>query len=173
MVAAVGLRAVGPRGRWWATLSTVGLGVLVLLAGFSQWKLDRIDQHWTEIRTSLKGDALAALQRRVDEAATQMRTDADRALAVPEDTTAAFHALEGLVPPGGSVGMVLYENGEPLAWSGRVHVPTAALHDSIGVAWSDFYTSLFAVAHRGGRRAVVTQVLDATPPADRLTHPIA
>ncbi len=173
VVAAVGLRAVGPRGRRWATASTVGLGMLVLAAGFSQWKLERIDHHWIEIRTSLRADALATLQRRVTDAVTQLRDDADRALSVPEDTAAAFRALEGLAQPNGDVGMVLYENDEPLAWSGRVHVPTDTLHDSIGVARSDFYTSLFAVATRGRRRAVVTQLLDATPPADRLTHPIA
>ena len=173
VVAAVGLRAVGPRGRRWATLSTTGLGILVLVAGFSQWKLERIDHHWIQIRASLQADALATLQRRVDEAVTQMRDDADRALSVPEDTAAAFHALESLVQPSGEVGMVLYENGEPLAWSGRVHVPTDTLHAAIGVARSDFYTSLFAVASRGARRVVVTQLLDATPPADRLTHPIA
>ncbi len=173
VVAAAGLRAVGPRGRFWATLSTSGLVILVLVAGFSQWKLERIDQHWIDIRSSLRGDALAELQGRVDEAETQMRDDADRALVVPEDTAGAFHALEGLVQPSGDVGIVLYENGEPLAWSGRVHVPTDTLHASIGIARSDFYTSLYTVATRGRRRVVVTQLLDATPPADRLTHPIA
>jgi signal transduction histidine kinase len=173
VVAAVGLRAVGPRGHLWAMLSTAGLAVLVLLAGYAQWKLDRIDRQWTEIRSSLRADALATLGRRVDQAVTQMRDDAERALSVPADTAAAFDALQSLVQPSGDVGIVLYEHGAPKAWAGRIHVPTDTLHASIGLSRSDFYTSLYAVVDRGARRAVVTQLLDATPPADRLTHPIA
>ncbi|MDE3129163.1 MAG: hypothetical protein KGL38_14230, partial [Gemmatimonadota bacterium] len=41
------------------------------------------------------------------------------------------------------------------------------------VVRSSFYTSLYVTRSRGDRRAVVTVLLDATPPADRLTHPIA
>ena len=173
VVAAVGLRAVGSRGHLWASLSTTALVVVVLLAGFAQWKLHRIDNHWPEIRASLRADALATLERRVDQAVTQLRDDASRALSVPGDTAAAFDALGSLVQPNGDVGIVLYVQGRPMAWAGRVHVTLDSVRGAIGLARSDFYTTLYAVADSGDRRAVVTQLLDATPPADRLTHPIA
>ncbi|MDE3151530.1 MAG: HAMP domain-containing histidine kinase [Gemmatimonadota bacterium] len=171
--AAAGLRTVSARGRVWAGACTIVLVAVVLLSALSQWKLYRIDAHWPDIRASLSGDALAALDRRVDETVARMHADAERALAAPADTAGAFAAMGALVPPVGDAGVVLYERGEPLAWAGRVHVATDSLVEPVGVARSSFYTSLYAVAVRGGRRAVVTELLDAVPPADRLSHPIA
>jgi len=168
-----GLRHVPARGRRWAAASSGGLVLLVVFAVFAQVRLHRVDHAWPEIRSALGSDALAALDRRVDGAVGTMRSAAARALDAPDGAGAAFAALSSLVPVGGDAGIVLYEQGRPLAWAGRVHVPTDGLVDSVGVARSNFYTSLYAVAARGGRRAVVTELLDATPPADRLTHPIA
>ncbi len=171
-VALAGLRVVAPRGRVWAAAATVVLSLVVLVAGLSQWKLYRIDEHWPDVRAALTSDAMAALDQRVDQAVTTMQDAAHRALGVPGDTAAAFDALARLVSgPGG--GIVLYNRGMPLAWAGHVYVPTDSLADSVGVARSSFYTSLYAVAAQDGRRVVVTQLLDAHPPADRLTQPVA
>ncbi|MDE3217361.1 MAG: hypothetical protein KGO03_13205, partial [Gemmatimonadota bacterium] len=171
--AAGGLRFVMPRGRRWAAAATGTLGALVLLAAYAQYALYRVDAAWPQIREALASDAVAALDQRVAGAVAEMRTAAGRALAAPEDTVAAFQALEQTVPEVGDAGVVLYEGGGPLAWAGRVHVPVDTLRDSVGVVRSSFYTSLYVTRSRGDRRAVVTVLLDATPPADRLTHPIA
>jgi signal transduction histidine kinase len=168
-----GLRFVASRGRRWAAASTAALGLLVILAAYAQVSLYRVDRDWPSIRASLESDAVAALDQRVQGAVSQMRASAQRALAAPEDTVGAFQALQPIVPSAGDAGIALYEGGTPLAWAGRVHVPIDTLRDSIGVVRSSFYTSLYVVAARGDRRAVVTVLLDATPPADRLTHPIA
>ncbi|HEY5219393.1 MAG TPA: hypothetical protein VIJ16_06280, partial [Gemmatimonadaceae bacterium] len=125
----------------WAAVSTAMLALLVIFAGFTQWKLYRIDHDWRDIRSALSSDALAALDRRVDGAVADMRAAAARALEVPQDTTAAFQALASLVPHSADAGVVLYEQGAPLAWAGRVHASTDSLHDSIGVWRGGFYTS--------------------------------
>lgn len=171
--ALVGLRFVGPRERWWAFASTAALMLGVLIALFSQWRLYRIDHQWRDIRSGLGTDAVAALDRRVDQAVAAMRGEADRALSVPRDTSGAFAALASLVPGPEDAGIVVYQGGHPLAWAGRVHVPTDSLMDSVGVAHSAFYTSVYESVSRGDRRVVVTRLLDASPPANRLTHPIA
>ncbi len=172
-VALAGLRAVPARGRWWAIASSSALVLGLVIAAYSQAKLYRVDHQWADIRSSLGSDAMAALDRQVDQAGAEMRRAADRALTVPGDTAAAFAALAPLVTGPDDGGIVLYDGGRPLAWAGQVQVSTDSLTDSIGVTRSAFYTSLFVVAERGRRRAVATRLLDASPPADRLTRPIA
>ena len=173
--AAAGARRVPPRGRWWAFGSTAILGVLVLFAAYAQLRLHRIDAAWSDVRSALETDALAQLERRVNVAVAAMRNAAAQALDAPPDTTAAFDLMASIVPSGGAGegGVVLYQDGEPLAWGGTVRVPTDSLRDSVGVARSDFYTSVYATARRGSRLAVVTILLDAVPPGDRLSRPIA
>ena len=171
--AAAGLRTIPGSGRLWASVSTAALVLVVGLAGVAQWKLYGIDNRWPSVRSALNADALAALDGRVDQAASDLQASAQRALDAPLDTAAAFGALASVVPPRGDAGVVLYQGGEPMAWAGRIHVRTDSLHETIGVARSAFYTSLYAVAVRGTRRAVATELLDATPPADRLSAPIA
>ncbi len=175
VVAGAGLRWVPARGRRWAVGSTTVLAALVVFAAYAQLRLHRIDTVWPEVRSGLENDALATLDRRVDGAVEAMERAASRALDAPDDTASAFAALASLVPSesAGEAGVVLYQGGEPLAWAGRIYVPTDSLRDSVGVARSDFYTSLYFTARRGTRRAVATVLLDAMSPADRLTHPIA
>ena len=172
-VAGFGLRFIPGRRRAWAALSTLGLIVVVGIAGRTQWRLYRIDAAWADEHSRLVSSALATLDERVDGAVAELRAEATRALDVPADTTAAFDALSTLAGTPADGGVVLYDGEKAFAWAGKVRVPTDSFYDSVGVTRSEFYLSIYAVASRGTRRAVAVRLLDAILPADRLAQPLA
>src|SRR5436190_478470 len=66
--------------------------------------------------------------------------------------------------------VVLFRGDSAFAWSGRPRVPLDSVDQSVSIAGTPFYLAL-SVAARGadtGQRAVATQLLYATAPADRI-----
>lgn len=112
--------------------------------------------------------AIAALRSAVVEQERRLRRAAALALESPGSLDAAFDYLASL-DPSPEEGIVLFENAQPLAWSGRVVVDPAPAAAPLSVSVTPFYTTLTATAWRGPRRAVATAVLHAEPPADRLS----
>src|SRR6185503_17563737 len=58
----------------------------------------------------------------------------------------------------------------PFAWSGEMRVDPDTMRAPMSVSFSPFYVTLNVVKARGDRRAVASVVLDAAPPANRLTQ---
>jgi hypothetical protein len=171
--AVAGLWQAPPRARWWSLASTAALVLAVAVAAVSQWRLHRIDGDWPDIRTSLASDATEALAERVSASIELLGEAAQAVLAVPRDTSGAFSSLATLATRYPQVGMVVYDGGHPLAWTGKIQVPVDSLTGELQVVRSSFYTALVATESRGTRRAVVARLLDARSPADRLTNPLA
>ncbi|HEY2596111.1 MAG TPA: hypothetical protein VGK33_19640, partial [Chloroflexota bacterium] len=98
--------------------------------------------------------------------------NAARALDAPEPAAAAFNWIAPLARGPGDRGVVLYRAGAPVAWAGRIIAPIDSSGSAFAVVRSSFYTVLQATATRGQSRAIATAVLDADPPADRLSDPL-
>jgi hypothetical protein len=173
VAAVAGLRHVGVRARWWTVGATLALVGVVLLEGVTQWKLHRIDSDWPAIRSTLTTSALSALDARVDAVAAELHSAAEQAVRAPADTAGAFAALAAMADATPGLGLVVYADGRPFAWAGRIQVPTDSLSDSLGVARHGLYTGLFAARSERARRAVAIWLLDAAPPADRLADALA
>src|SRR6185503_13312240 len=118
--------------------------------------------------SSVRAKGMTALRNAISEEERRLRGAATRALSSPGNLDAAFEYLGGL-QPSPQEGIVLYDNGQPLAWSGRVVVNPAPALEPLSVAVTPFYTTMTATAQRGRRRAVATAVLHAEPPANRLS----
>ena len=112
--------------------------------------------------------ALSALQRKVTEATAILELVSAQALDAPADADAAFASLRGL-PPGPEFGVVLYENGAPVAWGGQIKTDPSSAAEGTSVQLTPFYAALDLARRRGPRTAVATVLLHAEAPADRLS----
>src|SRR5207302_1687349 len=63
-------------------------------------------------------------------------------------------------------------HGRPLAWSGVMRADVDSLTAPISVTFNPFYITLNVARSNGARRAVASIVLQAAPPADRLTQSV-
>jgi len=109
--------------------------------------------------------ALAETRERLDERAT-------RALDAPRDAEDAFPFLASRSPERDGESVVLYERGRPFAWAGAMRIDPDTLTASVSVSFTPFYTTLNVVKTRGDRRSVASAVLQAAPPANRLTESV-
>jgi two-component system nitrogen regulation sensor histidine kinase NtrY len=154
------------------------LTVLVVMLGFSalafgaQRGLSRVDRDWNDYRATLEFTSADALQRELLTEARALQAAAARALEVAGDTLGSFDAVNALVRGQAERGVVVYHAGRPIAWAGKVRVPTRQLEAPLGAIFSSFYLTLYATATRGTDRAVATALVHAEPPADRISRPL-
>jgi len=171
-VLAAGLSAALPRAmRAFAWATTAAAVLFLALALDSQRTLTRISADWPGYRATRLARGGAALSTALARTAAQVQSEAERALDAPEDPARAFPWLEGLVS-GDDQGIVLFERGRAAAWAGRSYAPVDSLAGGLGIARGPFYTTLYAAAVRGTRRAVATSVVHAEAPGDALAHAV-
>ena len=159
--------------RAWAASCAVLLAGSWLLAARAQRQLARVARDLPAWQSEISADGRSALHRELETTTQKLVVTAREALAAPPDRQSAFAALDELVAADDELGVVLLRNDSAFAWSGELRVSVDSLRDSVGIAASQFYLTLYAVATRGSERAVATAVLSALPPADRLRQPIA
>src|SRR5205085_11015357 len=92
------------------------------------------------------------------------------ALNAPPDPEAAFAFLSTRSPQRDDESVILFDRDRPLAWSGQMRTDLDTTAAPVSVTFSPFYVTLNVARSRGSRRAVASAVLQAAPPADRLTE---
>jgi two-component system nitrogen regulation sensor histidine kinase NtrY len=113
--------------------------------------------------------AVRALELALTGTRERLQERAARALDAPSDPEAAFAFLSARSPHSNEESVVLFDQNRPFAWSGEIRIDPDTLGSPVSVTFSPFYTTLNVVTTRGTRRAVVSAVLHAAPPADSLT----
>ncbi|HEU4642029.1 MAG TPA: ATP-binding protein [Gemmatimonadaceae bacterium] len=176
--AATGLAALvtlrgRPRRAYWAAGGVAALAMFVAIAAVAQRTLRRIDVDWPRYRDALVLHGESRLDDAFRTTARGLRATAAAALDAPLDPPGAFAAARQAMRHHPGEGLVIYLGGNPLAWAGRVVVPTDSLTAPIGVVYTPFYVTMYAAATRGETRAVATAVLQADPPGDRLVPAVA
>ncbi len=153
----------------WRRAGLVAAGIwLAAVLIPAQVRLTAIERHWPEQRQEritaaserLAGDLHSAYHR-------AERLAAAAADAPARDRTAAFTALEGLLPSAGpemSVA-VLEADGRPWAWAGRHRLPLVPEGDSVGSRATGYYVVLEARRHTANGRVAVASVLVWADPA--------
>jgi two-component system nitrogen regulation sensor histidine kinase NtrY len=168
---------LGVRAPWRARAWTISAAVVMLLfclaASLTTRTLARIEHGWPAYERAIVRSGAESLERSLALTERLLRSLAERALDAPEGDDEAFAALGRLLPRGGERAVVLIADGVPRAWAGQLYVPLDSLRDSLGVAFTPFYTTLYADAERGQRRAIATAVIHAEPPADNLAKTLA
>jgi signal transduction histidine kinase len=94
------------------------------------------------------------------------------ALAAPADRASAFDRLAGLVGGRDERGVVLYRGDSALAWAGVIRPPIDRLHDGVSIVATPFYLALQVARRADSLRGVSVALIDAAPPADRLSTPL-
>jgi two-component system, NtrC family, nitrogen regulation sensor histidine kinase NtrY len=158
--------------RWWARGCALALAVAAGMAVPAERELVRVSHHWETWRRETTAQALASLKRGLDDAIARMTADAHAALAAPDDRERAFDALARLTTSGPERGVVLYQGDSALAWSGVIRAPFDPSRDGVSIIATQFYLAFQMIEHRGDRRAVEVALLDAAPPADKLSAPL-
>ncbi len=160
------------RRRMGARLAALALLAFCALAAAGQWTLAKIERAWPAAEAEIATRATSAMHDQLARITQRLAHDAARALDAPAPAAAAFDWIAPLARGPGDRGVVLYRAGAPVAWAGRIIAPIDSSGSAFAVVRSSFYTVLQATATRGQSRAIATAVLDADPPADRLSDPL-
>ncbi|HEY2853582.1 MAG TPA: ATP-binding protein [Gemmatimonadaceae bacterium] len=159
--------------RGWALACVAVLATGVVIALRAQRELATVAAHWSEWQESRSRAGLDALGQALADAESRLAADARAALRAPADRESAFGYLHRLVHGPDERGVAIYRGDTAIAWAGRFRVGPDTLTASTGVSASEFYLTVYATARQGADRAVVTLLLSAAPPADRLSHPLS
>ena len=173
VVGAVALASFSRRDRSWAAAALCGSLLFCALATLAQRTLGRIEHDWPAYRASLLARGARSLGDDLSSASRDLRKSAERALGAPVQVAQAFDALDSEVRGHAERGLVLYRRGVPVAWAGRSFTSTDTLVAPLGVAYSPFYVTLYAVVVQGESRAVATATVHASPPGDHFAPAIA
>jgi signal transduction histidine kinase len=122
--------------------------------------------------TNASEGAIRALQRELATTRDRLDERATTALEAPDTPEAAFEFLDTRSPHREGESVVLLDGSRPVAWSGEMRVDPDSAVAPMSVSFSPFYVSLQVARSRGARRAIASAVLDAAPPADRLTESV-
>jgi signal transduction histidine kinase len=177
------LRALPRRGRGWPIACAVLLAALWISSGVAQRDLHRIESDWPAYRDRLVARGDAAIASALDSAAVELKETATRAANLEGSRESAFDELEELRAHA-EIGIVLIRDESPWAWAGRwvtevpgqsnggtpgAAEPGVPADGSIRAVFTPFYVTLEATAWRGSQRATASLIVDASPPATRLT----
>jgi signal transduction histidine kinase len=160
----------GPR--QWPLVTSALLLLFTALGLAADRAIARVADGWESYNRDAITRGSAALDSELTSAGRELAERARQALDAPRDADSAFAFLGSFADGWGERGIVLYRDAIPLAWSGRVRIATDTLVQPIGFATSEFYLALYATAQRGSDRAVATLLVEARPPADRLSEPL-
>ena len=166
------LQAAGGRARVWRGIASVLALITCAAASLEQRELARMNRDWGAYEASGRDHAARRMEAEVARVGAELGEAARRALVAPTDRSAAFALLGGMTGGAGERGVVLYECDEPMAWAGIVRVATDTLVSPLGVSITPTYTTLYAVAKGGTRRAVATALIHAELPGRALSRPL-
>jgi two-component system nitrogen regulation sensor histidine kinase NtrY len=167
------VRTRGPQRRWTAAC-TIFLIVASAFAIPAQRSLWRIQHDWDAWRRNTAIRGLATLRAALDDAVASSVRAAAAAARAPNDRTRAFELLSPLVRGHDENGVVLYHGATPFAWAGTVRSPVDLTYEGPTIVATQFYLALQVVQRGDGEvRTVAVTLLDALPPADRLSAPLA
>jgi len=158
--------------RRWAIASSILLAASAGLAVPAQRALWRVDHDWDEWRRSSTIRGLAALRTALDDAVSASDQVARAALALPPDRTQAFEALARLINGSDERGVVLFHGDSALAWAGVIRPYLDPVPEGITVVATPFYLALQVTRRQADSRSVGVALIDAAPPADRLSTPL-
>jgi len=116
--------------------------------------------------------ATRALQRELTATRDRLDERARTALDAPVNPDGAFEFLDKRSPHREGESVVLLDGTRPVAWSGKMRIDPDSVSAPVSVSITPFYVTLNVTRSRGARRAIASAVLDAAPPADRLTESV-
>ncbi len=117
---------------------------------------------------AIRARAVADLRQTLAREIAHLQAAAEAALDAPAPQEAAFDAIPVRRTDDPAWGVMLFEGGWRLAWSGRLRVSPEDVTAPLSVTSARFFTTVNAAAGRGNRLAVSSFVLHAEPPGDRL-----
>ncbi len=161
----------GPQ-RWWAVACGTLLAVATGLATDAQRNLWLVSHRWDDWQRGAAVHGLVELNRAIDDAVVRSAIAASQALGVSHDRARAFDELAPLVAKHDELGVVLYNADSAFAWAGVIRAPIDQVREGLTVVATPFYLAVQIVQGRGDVRAAAIALLDAEPPADRLSAPL-
>jgi two-component system nitrogen regulation sensor histidine kinase NtrY len=161
----------GPQRRWAIVCASL-LAVATALATEAQRNLWLVSHRWDAWQRAATSRGLFELHRAIDDAVVRSAIAASQALDVSHDRIRAFDDLAPLVGKRDELGLVLYNGDSAFAWAGVIRAPIDPSRDGLTVVATPFYLAVQIVQARGPFRAAAIALLDAEPPADRLSAPL-
>ncbi|HMA25598.1 MAG TPA: ATP-binding protein [Gemmatimonadaceae bacterium] len=162
----------GPQRRWAIACATL-LAAATGLAVQAQRNLWLVSHRWEDWQRNAAVRGLVELNRAIDDAVVRCAIAASQALDASHDRARAFGELAPLVAKHDELGVVRYDGDSAFAWAGIVRAPIDQTREGLTVVATPFYLAVQIVQQRGDARAAAIALLDAVPPADRLSAPLA
>jgi hypothetical protein len=171
-VAAALLAGRRRRAGWiWATVAALVLANLFALP--RQIDLYRVANSWPSWELDASRRADGALRRELDRAIVEAQTAADAALRRVADRATTFDLLAPFAASTYDRGIVAFEGDSVVAWSGEVRLSPDSAKAGIEAVANELYTALRVTKVDAGRRVTAVVLVDANPPADTVSRPLA
>jgi two-component system, NtrC family, nitrogen regulation sensor histidine kinase NtrY len=170
--AALGLPARRQSGWARSVAAIAALLVFCILAAGDQYRLHRVDNSWPALREELRVEGARRARVAIEEDGRRLTDIAAAALDAPPEPEEAFRALQPVAAGSSERGVVVYRDGQPLAWAGVIRVLTASSGSPVDAVFTPMYVALRASAERGNRRSLAVSLIHAAPPANRLSRPL-
>jgi signal transduction histidine kinase len=172
------LRVRGGQRRW-AIASAILLAASAALALPAQRALWLVEHDWDTWRRNSIVHGLNSLRVALDEAVSASDQIARGALVAsvdplsrPRNRAQTFEAMSGLIVGDDERGVVLFRGDSALAWAGMIRPYLDPTREGISVIATPFYLALQIARRQGDSRSVAVALIDAAPPADRLSTPL-
>ena len=143
------------------------------MAARAQQRLARFATDPAAVGAEQAADQRALLASRVDAELATLRAAATRARQLEPSTEELSRSLGRIIGDQVRRSALVVHGDTLLGWAGTLHANPRALTGPSGVVATPFGLTLYAASDSGGRRAVATSLLYASPPADRLTRGLA
>jgi signal transduction histidine kinase len=157
----------------WVWVTVVGLALANIVGIPAQFDLARIASDWPGWQRVSGERAVSSMTRALDDALADAQAAVNTALHAPLDRPAAFLALSGTDRGDFDRGVVLFDGGQPFAWSGEGRVPLAMSDADIELVASPVYLELRVSRTDEGRRATAFALLEAISPGDSIARSLA
>jgi signal transduction histidine kinase len=166
-----GVRVRGGQ-RWWAFACALFLAASTGFAVLAQRGLWLVQHDWERWRRTSAIAGVDALRASLDDALQAADRMTSAALSAPADRSSAVDHLATLISGRDERGVVLYRGDSALAWAGVIRPPVDMVHDGVSIVATPFYLALQMARRTGDLRGVAVALIDAAPPADRLSVPL-
>ncbi len=163
----IGLTLAGPRA-WNRIGFALSAAIFVVLVATAERSRAAFAVNPIAARTAVAARGTAGIAQALEVETAALQRLAVQALDAHADPTRAFADLDKLRGTSASRSVVLIRGDVPFAWSGRLMTPLDSLVGPVGVTSTPFYVTIYAIAGRGGDRAVAEVLVHADRPGDVL-----
>ncbi|HEY6219298.1 MAG TPA: hypothetical protein VIV65_04515, partial [Gemmatimonadaceae bacterium] len=167
----VALRLRRRLGWVWITIGALLLANVVAIP--PQIDLHRVSTAWAQWDSAATHRAGVALKAELDGAIVAAQSATDAAVRAATSRERALLAVQGIPAPEYDRGLAVFQRDSILAWTGEARISPDSARPGVEAISNALYDAIRVTRVDGFARATAVILVDARPPADTVSRPLA